>query len=161
MTRKDWIEGYYARVVKLGARQCWLWTGHLKDGYGQLKRQDGQTNVYAHRVAMELKYGRRIPSELVVMHTCDNPRCCNPQHLRVATQKDNMADMHAKGRANTVSLTGDDHGSTKISDANVEVIRSLWARRRELRDITQTKLAKRFGVSQAQISRIVNEKRRK
>ena len=40
-----------------------------------------------------------LPDGAVLMHTCDNPACCNPHHLEVATQaRDNLADMAAKGR---------------------------------------------------------------
>jgi len=159
VTRDEWIAGYWRRVVKAGARSCWLWAGALKDGYGQLKREDGQTNVYAHRVAVELRLGKPVPDHLVVMHTCDNPRCVNPHHLRVATQRDNVLDMHRKGRAPEAVLRGNDHGSTKIADADVAKIRELWSRR-HVTKVTQTSLARRYGVSQAQISRIVNGKRR-
>jgi len=159
MTRDEWVKGFWRRVLKLGAKSCWPWLGTLKDGYGQLKREDGQTNIYAHRASMEIAYGVPVPTHLVVMHHCDNPRCVNPHHLEVATQRKNVLDMHAKGRAPDVVLRGDAHGSTKVTDASVRAIRKAWAER-HVTGVTQTLLAKRFGVSQAQISRIVNNKRR-
>lgn len=159
MTRLEWLKGFWRRVAKLGPDDCWPWTGATVDGYGQLKRQDGK-NIYAHRASVEIDRGRVVPRNRVVMHICDNPLCVNPRHLRVATQKDNVADMHAKGRANTVVLKGDEHGSTKVSEANVVAIHLAWASRRT-RPVTQQELAQRFGVSQAQISRIVNGKRRR
>lgn len=160
MTRSEWVAGFWRRVFKTHPTKCWLWTGTLKDGYGQLKQEDGQTNIYAHRAAVEIVSGKKVPSHLVVMHTCDTPRCVNPRHLRVATQRANVRDMHRKGRAPDNRLTGDAHGSTKISDADVADIRRLWDNRRTTK-VTQTALARRYGVTQAQISRIVNKKRRK
>lgn len=159
MTREEWIAGFWARVIKLGAKTCWPWQGTLKDGYGQLKQQDGQTNIYAHRASMEITHGVPVPGHLVVMHRCDNPRCVNPHHLRIATQRANVIDMHRKGRAPKTSKRGDAHASTKVSDADVAKIRALWAARHRTM-VTQTALAERFGVTQAQISRIVNGKRR-
>lgn len=159
MTRDKWIAGFWRRVLRGGAKACWPWLGTLKDGYGQLKREDGQTNIYAHRASLEIKFNRRIPEHLVVMHTCDNPRCVNPHHLRVATQRDNVLDMHRKGRGHNVVLRGDQHGSTKIKDADVEALRAAWDQRHKT-GVTQTQLAERYGVTQAQVSRIVNKKRR-
>lgn len=161
MTRDQWIKGFWKRVLKLGARQCWEWQGHRVDGtYGQLKREDNKTNVYAHRASVEIHRGFPVPGSLKVLHTCDNPPCVNPAHLRVGTQRDNVLDMYSKGRGSKTSLSGDDHGSTKVSDSNVRRIRMLWRSRRVTR-ITQMQLASRFGVTQAQISRIVSNKRRK
>jgi hypothetical protein len=64
-------------------------------GYGtiRLSRRD----VGAHRVAWTLTNGP-IPAGLVVCHRCDNPPCCNPEHMFIGTQRDNLADMFAKGR---------------------------------------------------------------
>lgn len=160
MTRAEWIAGFWRRVLRLGSRVCWPWQGTLTDGYGQLKREDGQTNVYAHRASVEIHTGRRVPDHKVVMHTCDNPRCVNPAHLRVATQLDNVHDMLAKGRQGTRVLRGDQHGSSKVSDAEVSEIRRLWAQR-ATQPITQAQLAARYGITQTQVSRIVNKQRRK
>jgi hypothetical protein len=51
----------------------------------------------SHRAAWKLTHGP-IPDGLQVLHRCDNPPCCNPAHLFLGTQQDNIADMHKKGR---------------------------------------------------------------
>ena len=161
MTHAEWVAGFWRRVVRLGGRQCWAWRGTVSSGgYGQLKRADGKTNVYAHRAAMEIHTGRPVPRNRVVMHTCDNPRCTNPSHLIVSTQKNNVQDMHRKGRANPASVKGERHGKAKLTDLQVLEIRAAWDMRHTDPKITQTNLARRYGVGQSQISRIVSGKRR-
>jgi hypothetical protein len=84
---------------------CWLWTasvvGRGKVQHGQFTYRLGpkqpQVHVYAHRVAWQLTYGA-IPKGLCVCHRCDVPRCCNPAHLFLGTQADNLNDARAKGR---------------------------------------------------------------
>lgn len=75
---------------------CWLWQ-HSTDakGYGSY-RVDGKLRR-APRIAYTLAYGP-IPDGMIVMHTCDTPACINPAHLRIGTEKENTADMFAKGR---------------------------------------------------------------
>ena len=76
---------------------CHLWTAQLdKDGYGQFSIA-GVNKFQAHRLAYEFFVGP-IPAGKIVMHTCDRPRCVNPDHLRVGTQADNMRDKMQKGR---------------------------------------------------------------
>jgi hypothetical protein len=89
------IERFWDKVQK--TESCWLWTAYLKrNGYGQFFPRRGHP-VYAHRYSYELARGA-IPDGLLVLHACDNPRCVNPNHLSLGTQKENLADMRRKGR---------------------------------------------------------------
>jgi hypothetical protein len=74
---------------------CWEWQWSKSNGYGQFWINGKR--MWAHRFFYEQKYGP-IPEGLKGCHTCDNPSCCNPDHVFPGTQKDNMADAAAKGR---------------------------------------------------------------
>lgn len=74
---------------------CWPWTGATYKGNGGELR--GRFNYlgkiqYAHRVAYQVYYGLEIEEGKVIRHKCDNPLCCNPFHLEVGAQKDNIDD---------------------------------------------------------------------
>jgi hypothetical protein len=74
---------------------CWIWRGAKTDkGYGHFKSM-GKTRG-AHRTAYELFVGP-IPTGLYVLHRCDVPPCCNPAHLFVGTNRDNVQDAIGKG----------------------------------------------------------------
>lgn len=76
---------------------CWEWTASKNNiGYGMF-RFDSNGMRTAHRVSYEMHKGP-IPQGHVVCHTCDNPKCVNPDHLWTGTLKDNAQDMVAKGR---------------------------------------------------------------
>lgn len=78
---------------------CWLWSGGTNErGYGKIS-DDNRRPAYAHRISWEMTNGP-IPEGLYVCHHCDNPRCVNPSHLFLGTQKDNLRDMSTKGRGN-------------------------------------------------------------
>ena len=75
---------------------CHLWTGARGPaGYGYMGVN--KRLFLVHRLAWELANGP-VPKGKQVLHTCDNPRCCNPAHLKLGTQSDNMRDRVAKGR---------------------------------------------------------------
>lgn len=119
--------------------QCWNWRGKTSgDGYGQFQIYgDGSSVVHrAHRIAHTLVNGA-IPPGLFILHSCDNPLCCNPRHLRAGTAQDNSDDMVERGRART--------GRAKLSEEDVRYIR-------ENTDIPGVKLARRFGVAKSTIS---------
>lgn len=80
---------------------CWLWAAATdKDGYGIFRGSvGGMMYTKAHRFSYVFYTGEVIPAGLVVMHSCDNPRCVNPDHLSLGTTLDNMRDKIAKGRA--------------------------------------------------------------
>jgi hypothetical protein len=76
---------------------CWIWQGGKNNlGYGMMR--DGKKMRTAHRVSYEEHTQTKIPSHLVVMHSCDTPLCVNPQHLSLGTRSDNSKDMMRKGR---------------------------------------------------------------
>lgn len=84
---------------------CWIWQGGCGfNGYARLRRGPEGKPVLCHRIVYEHYFGA-IKEGLVVMHTCDNRRCLNPDHLRAGTQKENMQDMHKKGRCTRSVLT--------------------------------------------------------
>lgn len=79
---------------------CWEYCGYIgTHGYGQI-RIGGRVNgklLRTHRVAYDLVKGD-IPKGINVLHTCDNPKCVNPDHLFLGTQQDNVDDCINKGR---------------------------------------------------------------
>ena len=88
-----------ARLVRM-SNGCLEWTGAASSpsGYGVIGRGTrGQGWTSTHRLAWELANGP-IPPGLDVCHHCDNPPCCDVEHLFLGTRAENMADMMAKGR---------------------------------------------------------------
>lgn len=77
---------------------------------------------------------------MLVIHSCDNPPCCNPKHLRVGTHADNAEDRSRRGRHRTRVL--------RRSDA-VEI------RRLKANGYGWEELAAAYGVSRALIEDIV------
>lgn len=137
------IESLKQRLRVSGSR--WLFTGCVNNnGYGQI-RHNGKT-MLAHRVAYELITGEEPNG--VLLHTCDTPLCCNPEHLTVGTQMDNLQDMRNKGRGvNHPHVPGEKCGMSKLTDTKVKEIRSS--------DLTQRQLATIYGVSQPTIGKIL------
>ena len=79
---------------------CWEWNGPKdKYGYGSFDYLTVKRRVKgkSHRLIWRQYFGK-IPKNLCVCHTCDNPSCCNPHHLFLGTHKDNMDDKVRKGR---------------------------------------------------------------
>jgi len=95
---------FWSKVDKKGEDECWEWKGG-KGRYGMFWLKD--RNIQSHIIAYLLSNNVNITSRnVVIMHKCDNKLCCNPKHLILGTQKDNIQDMLNKGRDNY--LTGDE-----------------------------------------------------
>ena len=132
-----------ARAIVDEATGCWVWQGACGiNGYGVLRRGPTGKPAYCHRIMYEHANGS-VPEGAVVMHTCDNRRCVNPDHLAAGTQGDNIRDMHRKGRSPRSVLTA----------AEVQEIRTL-----KQDGMTFHAIAKRFMVSPQTVSNIVTGK---
>ena len=89
---------------------CWLWTGgRNRDGYGMVRVTDdlGRRMVQATRAALYLDSGSWPPPWPVghILHSCDNPSCVRPDHLRVGTHAENMMDKVRSGNHHNASKT--------------------------------------------------------
>lgn len=92
-----------ARVEKITESGCWIWLGCIDgDGYGRIKVNGRSERV--HRVSVARKFPR-LRTEDVVLHLCDVRSCCNPAHLKVGTQRENVRDAIAKGRHHAIHRT--------------------------------------------------------
>lgn len=95
---------FYHYIATDDPNKCWLWQGTIAATYGRMSFSENgkQKKLYAHRVSYELHHPLETESmrNWTVMHTCDNPPCVNPSHLRLGTQRDNLLDCIDKGRRN-------------------------------------------------------------
>lgn len=147
---------FISKVDKKETHECWNWKGSLNSGgYGQF--YNGHTVVLAHRFAYESFHSRKIPHDLYVLHRCDNPVCCNPIHLFLGTQKDNMKDMVEKGRSSKSSIYRKNMSLSmaKLHEGELWLIKKLWNSGK----LSQSIIAKMFKVTQHTISVIVNSKK--
>lgn len=128
---------------------CRIWAGPINNkGYGV--HSIGGHHWYAHRYAWTEANGP-IPPGMLVCHRCDTPACYEITHLFLGTQSDNMKDAWIKGRGVVPCVRfGEDSPVSKLSASQVAEIRSAAAS-----GIGQRAIAKRFGICQANVSRIV------
>jgi len=121
---------------------CLEWSaGCISSGYGS-------TLAYGklwltHRLALELE-GIDTTGHFV-LHSCDNPLCCNPEHLRLGNHLDNMRDRSSRGR----QARGTGIPQAKLTEQDVREIR-------QIRGMSQRAIADQYGVCQAAINGIVN-----
>lgn len=120
----------WRHIERRGPDECWPWTGSTKiGGYGTLSRGGAAGKfVRAHRAVWE-QFNGPIPQSrdyhgAVVMHRCDNRACCNPTHLVLGTQAQNVRDMVAKGRNYVIRLRGESNPRARLTDVLVRLFRT-------------------------------------
>ena len=123
----------WKKVDKKSDEECWPWIGQITEkGYGRVRFNGGR--YYAHRVIFWLKWPNSI--ELAapkmdrdtvgfLLHKCDNPICCNPNHLYVGSQLDNIRDRDRKNRH--ADFSGTKNPNSKFDMKQVQLIRQQKA----------------------------------
>lgn len=162
---------FWNQVKILDPAQCWVWEGSRDgDRYGHVWINGKRSG--AHRMAFKLYWGVELPRWLYVCHECDNPACCNPNHLFLGLSRDNIKDAQDKGRfprprnktsRNKNSTTGANfmkmhperaargelNGNAKLKESEVRAIMA-----RLLAGETRGALAREFSVSQMAVRKI-------
>lgn len=127
------IARFWSRVEVRKQHQCWPWRyDSTKEGYGEFRSVSG-INFLAHRFSYRIGNGS-IERGMVIRHACDNPLCCNPNHLIQGTHQDNVADRVSRGR----SARGENSGRAKLTEFQVTLMRRS--------PLTDAYFADRFGV---------------
>lgn len=154
---KSLEERFRSKVNKTSG--CWLWTGARNSGgYGVIGRGHRSEGLIRASHVSWIIHNEWLPPGLWVLHRCDNPPCINPDHLFLGTPKDNMHDCLQKGRARRNPNYGEQHHSTKLTDAQIEEIRQAWLAappRRHGRVAFREQLMLRYGVTGTTIKAVV------
>lgn len=145
---------FFAKLKLNSLNGCLEYTGTLdRKGYGEFS-YEGKIR-FAHRLAYYFENGD-FDQTMLVCHSCDNPKCCNPVHLFLGTHEDNMRDMVAKGRSTKgrppSKLSYEPR--RKLTDLQVADIRANVKKRGD-----QTIMARIYNVSNRTISGIVRNER--
>lgn len=181
------VTKFWGQYLKYNTQNgCLEWTRSLnRAGYARASIR-GRL-YFAHRIAYYIYY-MEDPGDLLVMHLCDNPKCCNPLHLALGTHIDNAQDMVNKGRNQTgdqhwmkrdrahyeelkrqgkfighlnLPKNGADHPFTKLTADNVREIRQKRLKcgnDRLLIGQMNHELGEKFGVSHSTISAVTRGK---
>jgi hypothetical protein len=131
------IAEFWQNINIAGDNECWEWQGKKKvGGYGYFSINGIEKG--AHRIAYALSKGEIQPG-LCVCHTCDNPPCCNPNHLWLGTISDNTRDMIKKGRGK------------QVSDQNRIILKTII----DNPEITYQEIADQFNITRQRVQQIV------
>ena len=140
---------FWSKVNKNGPIQdhmdtpCWEYMGRQTEkGYCRVQYQKQRT--YVHRVSYLLTHGS-LTEGMMILHDCDNPRCCNPSHLREGTHRDNMDDKIKRGTGLGTNK-GRPPVNRKLTPDQVRYIRT--------RPFPQRQLCVMMGVSRDVIKKI-------
>jgi DNA-binding XRE family transcriptional regulator len=136
---------FWARAHPDPNTGCWHWSGSLRDyRFGReypIFMVDRKT-VSVHRWSYE-HFNGPIPEGMFVLHSCDNPLCVSPDHLRVGTHDDNMGDKVKRQR----QVRGERVHTNVLTEDEVRVIRAVT-------DMSQQELADLYDVARTTISAI-------
>ena len=160
--RRPLSERLAARLVRAegGCLEWQGWRGTY--GHGQIMAEDGRV-IGTHVAAWTLENGP-VPEGHVIRHSCDNPPCCNPDHLLSGTPAENVQDAVERGRV----ARGAQLPHYKLTDEQVAEIRRRHdpeaypsRRRGNQRRSNTPELAAEFGIAESYLRQLVRREERK
>lgn len=156
------IERFWSKVDVRGPEECWPWIAKAKHhaGYGVMRISSFGRNVVASRISCFLAHGAPPQGRKNSLHSCDNPSCCNPSHLRWGNQHDNVQDARERKRhANPPRMWGNPEWVALHKEASPKgekvhnsklaepVVREIWRLHLEGRNASQISSAVGFSVA--------------
>lgn len=147
-SRVRYSERFWDKVDIGEPDACWEWNAsRFANGYGHFHKSVSERHALAHRVAYELAHSP-IPDGMYILHQCDNPACCNPAHLSIGTQADNMRGAMDRGRVHN----GEAVSASILTERDVRAIRDRYVPY----VVTAQMLAPEYGVSDSAIYAIIH-----
>lgn len=147
----------FASKLRRMPNGCLEWTGAKHNwGYGKFREPETKHGYYyAHRYALELKLGRPLQKSEQANHHCDNPPCCDPDHLFLGNNQLNIADMFRKGRNDPKlhSNPGEKNGRAILTEPQVREIRRL-----RQTGLSYTQIADQIGCKKYHVGFIIQGK---
>jgi hypothetical protein len=145
--RESDLVRFWDRVEKGAPDACWRWRGsYFNTGYPAFWLRNN--NVGGHRIACAMAHG--LSQGRQALHSCDNPWCVNPYHLRWGSPAENMQDRSDRGH----TPLGELHKRAKLTEREVRAIRQIH---RTL-NTSYAATGRRYGVTGEAVSAIVNRK---
>lgn len=154
-------EGLESKIIKNQTTGCWEWQrARNKKGYGVCCIKGRMFK--AHRLSYVIHVGA-IPKGSCLLHSCDNPPCCNPMHLRIGSRAENNRDIidrgrHVRGGTKTPKAQckyerGERHHNARITTEIVQQIRSRYANG----GCSYSSLAREFGLRSQHVGKIIRK----
>lgn len=159
ITKKD-VARFWSRVNVGDDNSCWYWNNATHSfGYGYINING--KNYLSHRIALIIWNDGKVEKDKFVLHSCNNPACCNPNHLRWGTQKENINDCIKAGRKtnpprngiNPPIHYGTDNNNAIMDEKKVLNLREDWSNKMEAKQ-----LSKKYGIAISTVYQIINFK---
>jgi hypothetical protein len=145
---EDDIRRFESKIDKFSSNPCWIFISADHNRFGHRRVWIAGKFEGSHRFAYTI-YKEQILDGLEVCHTCDNPRCVNPDHLVLMTKKENQMDKVYKGR----HAFGSNNGASVLIEDEVVKMRELRKAGLQLQEIADI-----YGVSRSTAHNAVSPK---
>lgn len=89
---------FWDKVDRRDENECWPWIAKASHVFGYGVINSGRGNTYCSHVVSFAIHNGYVSDKKWVLHSCDNPKCCNPKHLRMGTREENANDARERGR---------------------------------------------------------------
>lgn len=147
-------------IVEIDDNNCWNCISHATYRGGYIHLYKNGKKIKLHREVLSIKLGRKLKDNEVTRHKCDNPRCCNPEHLEVGFSKDNTNDMINRGRAFWQKYPKEKNTIIKKNKSNIIITEDdvrLIYNKVVGENVSQKEICDTYGYTRGIVNNIINK----